>query len=230
MSTFGGKTMILLFSGGIDSYIAWHFLEYPPVVYFDLNTPYSKKEMIYLSTMIPDVPIEEDTINLRSRQEGGDSAYIPFRNLYLAMLAVNYSDTIVIAGVKGDSVSDKNPEAFQKMSDLLSDLEQRPIKIVSPFWEMTKDDIVKWHIENIDPDRQGLFKTVSCYTERNTNYCGMCRSCFRKWNALYNNGYKIDFNNVPMMKEYYNRALNGQYDMQRNESIIHAVKTYLRLK
>ena len=40
-----GNKMILLFSGGIDSFVAYHYLGKPKTVYFDLGTPYTGKEI-----------------------------------------------------------------------------------------------------------------------------------------------------------------------------------------
>lgn len=213
---------ILLFSGGIDSYIAWHYLKYPQTVYFDLKTPYSQKEIKVIKKLIPATMIDE-SLNLSERQVG-KNAYIPFRNLYLAMLACKYSDTIVIAGLKDDSVSDKNELAFLKFSMLLSDLEQRQITVTSPFWQMTKEDIVKWFLYKFPPGAsEYLYNTVSCYSEEDTNYCGKCPSCFRKWCALRANGIDIDFYNKKLMLDYYEKALKGYYIPERNKLIIKLV-------
>lgn len=208
--------MILLFSGGLDSYIAWHYLNYPQTVYFDLKTPYSKKEIKIVQRLIPSTVID-DSLNLKERQTG-ENAYVPFRNLYLAMLAYRYSDDIVIAGLKDDYVSDKNELAFLQFSMLLSKLENTKITVMSPFWQMTKEDIVKWYIDHFP--KENLLETVSCYSEEDTNYCGKCPSCFRKWCALKVNGFEIDFYNKKLMDLYLKKAIRGVYDEKRNQLII----------
>jgi 7-cyano-7-deazaguanine synthase len=219
----GEKIMILLFSGGIDSFVAYHYLGRPQTVYFDLGTPYTQKEIKVIQELIPETIID-NSLNLGSRQIG-DKAYVPFRNLYLAMLAVKYDDTIVIAGVKDDDVSDKNEPIFEKFSELLSELEGREINIISPFWVMTKEDVVEWYLEN-HPNDDLLLKTVSCYSKEDTNYCGMCPSCFRKWCALKANGINLDFFNESLLKEYRQKALEGHYIPERNELIIKLTKEY----
>ena len=212
--------MILLFSGGIDSFCAYHYLDKPQTVYFDLKTPYSQKEIKVIKELIPETIID-DSLNLGSRQIG-EKAYVPFRNLYLAMLAAKYDDTIVIAGVKDDDVSDKNEPIFEKFSDLLSELENRKINIISPFWGLLKEYVVAWYLEKHSPD--DLLKTVSCYSVENTNYCGMCPSCFRKWCALRANNISIDFHNKSLMLDYYKKASEGYYIPDRNKLIIELVE------
>lgn len=215
--------MILLFSGGIDSYIAWYFLNKPPTVYFDLKTPYSQKEIKVIKELIPNTIIDT-SLDLDNRQIG-ENAYIPFRNLYLAMLAVKYSRNIIIAGIKGDNVSDKNESIFEEFSQLLSKLEKKEIYVMSPFWSMTKEQIIGWYLNHYG-NAEILLKTISCYSEKDTNYCGMCPSCFRKWCALRTNGIKLGFYNQALMREYLIKAQAGYYIPERNESIIKHVMAY----
>ncbi len=215
--------MILLFSGGIDSYIAWHYLDKPKTVYFNLRTPYTQKEIKTITGLIPTTIIDH-SLDLNCRQIG-EKAYIPFRNLYLAMLAAKYSDTIVIAGVKDDDVSDKNEQIFLKFSILLSELENRPIHVISPFWNMTKEEIIAWYLKKYPAHK--LLETVSCYSKEDTIYCGRCPSCFRKWCALRANNIMFNFHNEPLMKEYYQKALEGHYIPERNALIIKLVGDYL---
>lgn len=215
--------MILLFSGGIDSFVAYHYLGKPKTVYFNLGTPYTGKEIKVITQLIPETIIDH-SLNLSSRQIG-QNAYIPFRNLYLAMLASKYDNDIVIAGVKDDDVSDKNEQVFEKFSILLSELEGGPITVTSPFWGMTKEQVVNWYLQN--HPAEDLFKTVSCYSEEATTYCGKCPSCFRKWCALRANKLVIPFYNKPLMREYYQKALDGHYIPERNKLIIKLLKEYL---
>ena len=216
--------MILLFSGGIDSYAAWHYLGKPETVYFDLHTPYSRKEIKVVKELVPNAIIE-DCLSLRRRQVG-EKAYIPFRNLYLAMLAAKYSNIIVIVGIRGDNVSDKNEEIFQDFSKLLSKMEDNiNIEVISPFWEWTKEEIVRWFLQNAG-NEEDIKKTVSCYSKEDTNYCGACPSCFRKWCAFRINGIDIQFHNEGLMEEYYGRAKEGKYTTERNKGIIQELDAY----
>lgn len=215
--------MILLFSGGIDSYVAYHYLEKPRTVYFDLRSRYAMKELKVVQDLIPSTIIDM-SLDLHDR-EYGEKAYIPFRNLLLAAMAVKYSDIVVIAGLKDDQVSDKNVDAFLKMSSLLSELEGREIHVLSPFWERTKEQVVGWYIDHVGPV-EDLLRTVSCYSPGERIYCGACPSCFRKWTALRSNGLSIDFYNNELMDEYYEAALQGKYISERNSAIIREIDGY----
>jgi 7-cyano-7-deazaguanine synthase in queuosine biosynthesis len=222
------ENRVLLFSGGLDSFIAYHYLgHHIKTVYFNTGIKYSDEEERVIKHLIPDTIIDH-SLKLKSREiENSDTAFIPMRNLYLAMLACKYGDEIIIAGLKDDAVNDKNPQIFEKMSAILSELNGRKIVVRSPFWEMTKADIVKWYLAG-GGNQHDLLKTISCYEPDKTDYCGKCKCCFRKWVALWVNGIKLEFHNEQLIREYYDKAILGLYVQQRNENIIKAVKEYGR--
>jgi len=223
---------ILLFSGGLDSYIAWHYLDHPNTVYFDTDIQYSSQEVEVIQNLIPDTIIDK-SLSLYSREiKESSTAFIPMRNLYLAMLACKYGDEIIIAGLKDDKVNDKNEEIFKEFSNILSKLNNRKITVTSPFWNMTKADVVGWYLSKNLPTKS-LMKTISCYTpnrvilsEHGEHYCGSCPCCFRKWVSFYVNGIKIPFYNFKLIEEYYQKALRSEYDAQRNSNIIQAYEGY----
>jgi 7-cyano-7-deazaguanine synthase len=216
------EIMVLLFSGGIDSYVAYHYLNKPQTVYFDVYSRYTSKEVDVVRELVPKTIIDY-SLDLHDR-EYGEKAYIPFRNLLFACQAVKYSDTVVIAGVADDMVSDKNEAIFLEFSNLLTKLEGRPIDVMSPFWKMTKSQVVKWYMENIGDDN--LLNTISCYSKEDTRYCGKCPSCFRKWIALRTNGLRLDFYNEELIDQYYKAALEEKYIPERNESIIREIDAW----
>jgi hypothetical protein len=134
-----------------------------------------------------------------------------------------------MAGVADDNVNDKNPTIFVEFSKTLSTLNNRNIKILSPFWEHTKADIVKWYLEKVG-DKEALIKTGSCYNLTEGNYCGKCRCCFRKWVALWVNGIHLPFYNRQLIAEYFKKARRGVYIPQRNDNIITTVRQFLAKK
>ena len=222
------RNRILLFSGGLDSFIAWHYLDKPPCVYFDIGLDICTEELKVIKKL--GIPVLVDrSINLVDREEEGDNKFIPGRNLYYAMLACKYSDKIIMAGVADDNVNDKNADIFREFSRTLSTLNNREIKVVSPFWEMTKADIVKWYLENVG-DKEALIQTGSCYDLTKGSYCGNCTCCFRKWVALWVNGIQMPFYNRDLMAEYFKKARRGLYVSQRNSNILRAVREYLEKK
>jgi 7-cyano-7-deazaguanine synthase len=222
--------MILLFSAGIDSYVAWHYLQFPKTVYFHLNTPYSNREMETVKYLIPDTIIDR-SLDLGFRQYGVN-AYVPFRNLYLTMLAHNYCmpdengrRMIVIAGLKDDKVRDKNEGAFGLFGKVLSEIEDQRILVHSPFWNLTKSAVVEWFLKTHPEKKNDLILTISCYSGTES-YCGRCPSCFRKWNALWDNKIHLGFFDEQLMSQYYNRANTYYYIPERNESIIRCVEEF----
>ena len=225
------RKSILLFSGGIDSYVAWHFLKNPPTVYFDLNTPYSQRELKVVKNLISSTIIEK-VIDFSSRQEG-DHAYVPYRNLHLALLANKYADRIIIAGLKDDKVNDKNERVFRQFSYLMSDMMGRQIAVISPFWDMTKEQVVSWFLHVYGGNEEDLLNTISCYTPeksswgKDSNYCGECPACFRKFVALRTNGILIPFHNYNLMMDYKKKAEEGYYIPQRNVAILRVLKEYI---
>jgi 7-cyano-7-deazaguanine synthase len=215
--------MILLFSGGIDSYVAYHYLGKPQTLYFNLNTRYSFKEILVVTKLIPDTIIEH-CINFKTREEEG-TAFVPYRNLHLALLANKYSDTIVIAGVKDDKVNDKNEYIFDQFSKLMSHMMDREITVMSPFWSMSKQDVVKWFLDNGGTKAQ-LLSTLSCYSSDDSLFCGKCAACFRKWCALKVNGIDdLQFTNHSLMRKYFEAALRDEYSSERAYNIIQQVLT-----
>lgn len=215
---------ILLFSGGIDSYIAYHFLNKPQTLYFNIRNRYWKHEIQAVTSLIPSTII--DTSLDLSDRETGENAYIPARNLLFAIQALKYSDRIIIAGLRDDMVSDKNAAIFDKWSSMLSEMEGREIIIHSPFFHVCKSDIVHW-FKVAHPDKLNdlVNRTMSCYTP-DMFYCGTCRACFRKWCALTVNEIPCPpFHNIKLAKEYYRKANSRFYDDQRNYDIIKAIET-----
>ena len=215
---------ILLFSGGIDSFVAYYFLGKPKTLYFDLKNRYSEKEKKVIKRLIP-TTIIDDTLNLGDIEK--KNANIPFRNLFLAMKAsAKYADKVYIVGIKDDKVSDKNKKIFKTFSDLLSKLEGRKIEILSPFWEMSKKEILIWYLER-GLSKETLLKTISCYSSsKNTTYCGKCACCFRKWVALYSIGIKLPFYNKKLINVYRKRCQNNYYTKERNKITLIVIKQY----
>lgn len=217
--------MILCFSGGIDSFVAYHYLKEPPTIYFDIGSPYAQKEINNVMKIAPNTIIDRTFPFLGEDDTEDDNAYIPYRNLFFAMRASYYDPHVVIAGVKDDQVSDKNERVFREFSCMLSSLEGKEIRVTSPFWDLTKADVVRWFIENM-AHPHAILSTVSCYSEEDTTYCGRCRCCFRKWNALVLNGFEVAFHNKEMAIGYKEAALSDKYIPERNEGILEALEVY----
>ena len=217
---------VLLFSGGIDSFVAYHYIrkelqkEVLPV-YFDLGAPYNPREIRIARQLLPHTVI--DTSLSVGDTQRGRNAFIPYRNLLLACMARKYGDNIWIAGLKDDMVEDKNPDAFNSMQECMNFISKPEdhVRIRSPFWGATKEQVVRWWCNNFPNEKYRILDTISCYDEfEQTNYCGRCPSCLRKFFALRNNGFDIEFYNQQLFDEYIDRANRRYYPQERCEEIL----------
>jgi len=218
-----------MFSAGLDSFPAWHYLGRPPVFYADIGHRYRQAELAAISVLERRWKMDlivSDELDLCAWQT--DDVIIPMRNLFLAMLASRHADTIWCIGVKGDDTLDKSPDAFEAMSQALTRFAGRTIRIDSPFWDMTKTDIVAWYLDQGLP-AEDLLLTYSC-TENPRMHCGACPSCLRRWIALANNGITGRFAADPWrwdrVTTYYIDAMrNGSYAEHRAREFFAALAT-----
>jgi len=227
---------VLLFSCGIDSLSAWFFMKKPKCIYMDLNTPYSKKEMVTikkLENLIPDLKVEIiKGINL-GQFEKGDKAFISNRNLILAAIACNYGNRIIIGGIEDDCVEDKCPKAFNAMSLCLETIAKKPspiIEVYSPFWSVSKSEIIQWMLEHVENVKQILRTSVSCYSE-DLGQCGDCPSCLRKAVAFEACGLNLDFfkkdvTRCSLIIQYIKDMKAGNYTEKRTKETLAVFKKW----
>ena len=231
---------VLCFSGGVDSVIAWHYLEYPQPIYIKFWHKYQQKEMVSIRKLedyISRLKVKRvDGLSL-GKFEVGENAYIPQRNFHVALIASHYGDKIYIVGIKGDNVPDKTPQAFDIMGHAMNFIkkEDEPmISIDSPFWKMTKPEIIKWFIDEYKPAyaTKVLKKSVSCYDDKTIGSCGQCPACFRKWIALESAGLKSynwferDIRKWKGIKEYKDKISKGEYDIHRSKETLEVLEKY----
>lgn len=223
---------ILLYSAGLDSFPAWHFLGQPEAIYFDIRHHFRKQELTTVRALAERyaIPLTVSSELDLSAWDTPDGLLIPLRNVYFAMLASYRADTIWCVGVKGDHTDDKSPEAFARMSRFLSQMTGRTIQVDSPFWDMTKTDVVRWYVQAglcVDD----LLDTFSCLCPGTEMiHCGRCSSCLRRWIALVNNGIDAPFAANPWEWErvsgYYLQAMrDGTYPDHRAEEFAAAMAT-----
>lgn len=184
---------MLLYSGGMDSYLIDKIWQPDVKLYVNMHTAYSTEEIERLPN---DVIVEE--LNL-GKFERPDSI-IPLRNLFLVSIASYYGDEICLGATAGDRVLDKSPEFAHKTSDLLSFLyssqwwnpEAREIKINLDFKNHTKKDLLKIYKDQGGNLRQAAEESFSCYHPKMGLECWTCKPCFRKFVAFVLNGHKFE--------------------------------------
>jgi 7-cyano-7-deazaguanine synthase in queuosine biosynthesis len=218
---------ILLFSGGLDSLIAWYYLNEPKCLYVNLGHKYNIKERIATDSISKAVGMD---LTVDNRLSMGDfereDAYIPMRNSFLAHIASLYGDKIWIVAQKGEmDIPDRSPKFFNEITDLLKFLNGNlNIQVSTPFSDMTKTDMVSWYVEQGLPI-DILKLTSSCY---NGDRCGTCPACFRRWVSMELNSiseyYKVNPWETPLAQVYAQRAKEGYYNYQRTDEILLALK------
>lgn len=231
---------ILLFSSGLDSYLAWHYLGKPMCAYFPIGHKYEKQEL--------------DAIEYFQNKEGmdcrvtpvfdfaeleEDNAFIPARNLYFLLYAANYGEQIYLVTQKGEeSYKDTKADFFVMAQRMISYLLDRKVQIDSPFWSMTKQDSVKWYLDKGLPVLN-LLKTWSCHHPvmigEETYHCGECNACFRRWVSFEYNNICCDglFATPPheakVVDEYITKLQSGQYDERRTQQTLDVLRRFGRL-
>jgi 7-cyano-7-deazaguanine synthase in queuosine biosynthesis len=228
---------VLLYSGGLDSYIASYYLYVQKridkllPVYVDLKTQYSKQEIRHIKNQTIanySVVILKDYLNLRDLEEE-ISGYVPNRNLMLFSIVSSYINftsrdqeiTLYTGGLKDDLVNDQNPDFYQSTSTTLSLSLNTRIEIKSAFdFSMTKQEIVNWFNDTLPNKAKTLDKdTFSCYSPILHKECLGCKACFRK-NVAIQDIVLRDFYNNEILAEYKVSALNGKYDESRCKNIL----------
>jgi len=216
--------MILLFSGGLDSYIAWHYLDKPKTLYCAINHRYQIQEHKAVIDLIPET-IVDSRLYLGDWEE--DDANIPMRNAFFFMIASHYADKICLVVQKGEmSIPDRSPKFFSSFGAWLSWMRDKPIKIFTPFDEMTKTQMVRWYLEQ-GLNVADLLRTRSCFGDT-TSPCGACAACFRRWVAFKNNGFSepyindiLAYDQIPV---YIEKMKALKYDELRTEETFTALK------
>lgn len=226
---------ILLFSGGLDSFIAWHYLNHPPVLFMDAGQSYAPKELKtvkYFARKYPKMKLCVDrSLDLSTWEE--KNFYIPYRNVLFSLVASLYAPTIYLVGIKGDSVVDNNPNATRLMSKFFPNFNAtKNMLVTSPFYKMSKSRIVKWYLDQGLP-LGDLLRTRSCYDKDSAGQCGKCGSCFRRWVALENNNIREQYDSPPWkwieVKKYIRKIRAGHYDKERAAETLQALSKYIKL-
>src|SRR5678815_2481898 len=136
-------TNILLYSGGLDSYIAHYLLTQDGTpwecVYVDLGSRYSAKEKRTL--LLP-----HDTLYLPLGGLEQDDGFLPQRNPMLITFAqaAYDADNVALCAVRGEYSRDKHPEFFKRLSGLLSYTAGKQVRVGSPLARMTKTQAVSY--------------------------------------------------------------------------------------
>lgn len=188
-------TSVLLYSGGMDSYIIACLWKPDVLLHVDTGTRYGAVEMEHL-TPPPGQTITQAVLRDLARWENPDTFILPARNLHLVLLGAHYGDRIWLGATAGDRTRDKDDRFAELTTTLLSHIygDQwwlpggRDVRVELPAKPFTKRQLVnKYLTAGMDPNHL-ITDTFSCYTPVAGHPCGGCKPCVRKWIALVAEG------------------------------------------
>lgn len=209
MEMFGTNQVSLLYSGGLDSFIAYHYakslgLTVVPI-YVNLGHPYSFKEkhaMAHLGIDYTEIPCDlYSSISSKLSNQ-----IIPSRNLLLATIGAMFSERVWICALDGEQNGkehDKSKKFFDDATELLTFTNKFfRVKTVieTPFSKMSKSEIITWALNYGIPDKE-LLKTSSCYHPTKLK-CGECLTCYKRAQAFYLNDIIEECESDPFISDY----------------------------
>lgn len=171
---------VLLYSGGMDSYIIRHLWKPDVCLYIDYGTEQTKQER----ALLPEGVIVKE-VNLGEYMEDDGINTIPLRNLIFAALAVNYGEEIAIGGVKGDFHFDKTKKFARRTTRLFNSVltkeaSHRRVKVVVPYKGYSKKDLVRMYVEAGGDLDKLESESWSCHRPKDGKPCGECVACRKK--------------------------------------------------
>ncbi len=234
MSTTTHKK-VLLYSGGMDSWLIDKIWKPDVKLYIDMNTQYSKEEIARLPH---DVVVEKLDLGKWERSD----KIIPLRNLFLVALATNYGDEICLGATAGDRVLDKSYGFKERAEELLDFLYQkqhwtneRKITINLDFKQYTKTALLRMFIAQGGNIADAFNHSFSCYAPEHGHECWACKPCFRKFVSFALNGYEFPEHIVTkctdyILSEIYPDIIAGRYGRADEEKeIVQVLRMYHKI-
>jgi 7-cyano-7-deazaguanine synthase in queuosine biosynthesis len=126
----------------------------------------------------------------------------PARNLVLAAIGSQYSDTVwIVANKRSDEsvgTPDKTSRFFRETTDLLSDFYGRLILVKSPLLNQSKLEAVQDYLKK-GGSVQALKATFSCYspTPGENEHCGKCLACYKRYKLFQALNVEVNFHTFP---------------------------------
>lgn len=201
---------VMLYSGGCDSYLISKIYKPDLKIYVNLHTEYSESEMKKLDddVIVIDYPF------LKNFEE--DNGVIPLRNLYLIMIACNYTgydDVEICLGVNnGDQYyNDKSLEFFRNAEKFLNQIyndgaftkQIKNIKLKYDTLQYTKYELLKMYLKQGGDIETAYNEIFTCQHPINNEPCWNCKYCFLKFVPFYLAGYKFSNSIIQSMSKFF---------------------------
>jgi 7-cyano-7-deazaguanine synthase in queuosine biosynthesis len=198
---------VLLFSGGLDSFILWRLLGMPRCVYVCLGHRYQSAELNAIRLLHEHLNAHGSALEVwligglhlgnLERPDG----HIPNRNLLLTSFAFANldADIIYLGALRGEASRDKDARFLRLASKTLTHVRGKKVRVVAPAQRYTKTELVGLFLRLYPEDAHLLRFTTSCYEPHDplSTGCGRCMACFRRWVAMTNNGFLETYDRNP---------------------------------
>ena len=200
---------VLLYSGGMDSYII-NALWKPDVrLFVNVGTPAAAIEEARVKEQVKAGLIGEvkfETFNL-GKYEDKKTFALPLRNMFLIALASYYGDVVVLGSTAEDVFLDGSERFMRSMEFALKiawqtqlGIDGKTVKVDTAFKELDKRNLVNLYA-SLGDKRKRLYdlaiNTMSCYQPEYFGVaddymeCMNCMSCLRKYASLVAEGYEL---------------------------------------
>ena len=209
---------VLLYSGGMDSWLIDKLWKPDIRLYVNMHTTYSEQEISKLSE---DVTIVDFPLGQWERPD----AIIPLRNLYLIMVACNITGDedveICVGATDGDRSTDQSKEFFMQCEELLGYLYKpqhwipngKSIKVITDYKNKTKTQLLEQYIKEGGDVEEAFMRSLSCYHPNHSGEpCWYCKPCFRKFVAFANNGYNFTQDTIDKNMKYITKYIVPELD------------------
>lgn len=192
---------VLLFSGGFDSILQEWLIKPDILLYVDMETSYSQRELEFLK-LLPNYYTERLKVKKVSLGEyERENKYLPYRNLILGAVAMEYGQHVYFGFNQADNAPDKDEVFIRRITSLFRHLninckadmgwQNKKFSFSAPYAKYTKTEMVRLALQAGMP-KELIQSNRSCYDSVSRKGCGVCDPCVRRAIALVNNGLYVE--------------------------------------
>lgn len=221
------RTRVLLYSGGMDSWIAADMWQPDVLLYAALGHRYQAQELDTIARSNRRVTVED---RLRLGDLERLDGIIPLRNLYLVALATHHGPDVALGALAGEVNPDKGEPFRLQAQQVLTTCygpsywsDGDPVRVHYPLACYTKAELVARYLAQGGDGDELVAVTRSCYSGTDEP-CGWCAACVKRHIALAANGLSERTERPPATSPYL-RAMVARwatYDAKRKAETLAA--------
>lgn len=219
------KAIAIMYGGGIDSYCALlHALREQGewashkifVIHTNYGQPYFAGERAAFDAVAETLGFEErihfvrlEHLLIKPEETGGldwQNYIIPARNAVLAAIGASFAPRVwIVATSRGSNeeagTPDKTTRFFSSIQRICSRFWNTRIDVYSPFFKLTKKQVVQNYLDAGGSMKELDLLTYSCYTgyglEGDYKHCGTCYACYKRFHLFQHFNAETTFRIAP---------------------------------